>query len=75
MGRRPTISSLQLADTVLRTFPALGVLIARGALATTPWSDADLVLDSIEDARDELPLRWSRSSKSDPACDRLHQPL
>ncbi len=64
MRQRPTISSLQLADVVLRTLPALGILIARGAVATTPWGDADLLLDAIEDARDELEL-----PPGDPAVD------
>ena len=44
----------ELADVVLRTTPALGILVARGALQTSGQWGGESLLDLIEDARDEL---------------------
>jgi len=53
-----------LAEAVLRTAPALGILVARGALATSWRTHGDLLLDPIEEARDDLLL-----PPEDPAQD------
>jgi hypothetical protein len=44
----------ELAHGLLRAVPSLGVLVARGCLAVDKALDAQMLLDSIEDARDEL---------------------
>jgi chaperonin cofactor prefoldin len=56
MRQTPTVSTMDLAHAVLHTLPALGILIARGAIAAQPWGDADFLLDAVEDARDRLEL-------------------
>jgi hypothetical protein len=45
-----------LARAVLRTMPALGILLARGALQTENMRDGNILLDDIEVARDQLLL-------------------
>jgi SEC-C motif len=46
----------ELADVVVRRLPALGILVARGALATSSLWHGESLLDWIEGARDDLQL-------------------
>jgi hypothetical protein len=50
------INARDLADVVVRRSPALGILVARGALATDWLWEGDSLLDWIEEARDDLEL-------------------
>jgi len=54
--RGGTITAPDLADVVARRSPALGILVARGALATNSLFEGDFLLDWIEEARDDLEL-------------------
>jgi hypothetical protein len=45
-----------LADVIVRRSPALGILVARGALATHSLWEGNSLLDWIEEARDDLEL-------------------
>ena len=60
---------LDVADALLEYYPALGVVAARGALATAQPDDARLFLDLVEEARDRLGL-----PPGDPAAD-VHDAL
>lgn len=50
------LSAIDLAHATLRTIPALGILIARGALVTGALFEGEVLLDEIEEARDYLEL-------------------
>lgn len=52
----PAPALADVAATVARTHPALGVLLARGALATLPGDTAERLLYDVEEARDRLDL-------------------
>jgi hypothetical protein len=54
--RRGGITARDLADVVVRRSPALGIVVARGALATDWLWEGDSLLDWIEGARDDLEL-------------------
>jgi hypothetical protein len=57
-------SAAELASTLLRAAPALGVLVARGCLRSNRGQANDNLLRGIEDARDVLDL-----ASGDPAWD------
>ena len=50
------IASVDLAHALLTTFPALGIFFARGALSSKCLLDSELLLETIEEARDALQL-------------------
>ena len=56
LQRAGSIRAPEVADVVARRSPALGILVARGALATNSLFEGDLLLDWIEEARDDLEL-------------------
>jgi hypothetical protein len=62
------VPAVELAHTALRAMPALGILIARGALHTGELLDGVVLLDAIEEARDDLQL-----PPGDPAQDRFDE--
>jgi hypothetical protein len=45
-----------LSFSLLRASPALGVVVARGSLSARRWLDSDVVVDTVEEARDRLGL-------------------
>jgi hypothetical protein len=49
-------SAVELALTLLRQSPALGILVGRGCVEADGLPDAQVVMEMIEDARDELCL-------------------
>jgi SEC-C motif-containing protein len=55
---------ISLAHALLRAAPALGLLVARGCVRPGREADVDILLDAIEEARDELAL-----PPGDPAWD------
>ena len=61
-----TIPAIELAFVTLRTVPALGILIARGAFQDDSALDSETLLEAIEEARDELLL-----PPGDPAQDQF----
>jgi hypothetical protein len=63
LGDAPLVL-LDVADALLAYHPALGILAARGALATSGPEDAAVFLDLVEEARDQLGL-----PPGDPAGD------
>jgi mRNA-degrading endonuclease RelE of RelBE toxin-antitoxin system/tRNA-dihydrouridine synthase len=50
------IASVELAHSLLATFPALGIFFARGALSSKNLLDSEVLMEMIEEARDELQL-------------------
>ncbi|HEY3807514.1 MAG TPA: SEC-C metal-binding domain-containing protein [Kofleriaceae bacterium] len=56
------IPDIDLAYSLLRVEPALGIVAARACIGTLHVDDPDLLLDSVEEARDQLGL-----PPSDPA--------
>jgi hypothetical protein len=60
------IPAVDLSHSLLRAMPALGLLIARGALQTGELFDGAVLLDAIEEARDDLQL-----PPGDPAQERF----
>lgn len=46
--------SVELAFTLLRHWPALGIYVARGALHERRGADCSMLLEAMEDARDKL---------------------
>lgn len=46
--------SVELAFTLLRHWPALGIFVARGALHERRGNDCSMLLEAMEDARDKL---------------------
>ena len=60
------LADVDLAYTLLRAEPALGIVAARSCIGTLRVDDADILLDSVEAARDELGL-----PPADPAWDVL----
>ncbi len=50
------IASVDLAHALLSTFPALGIFFARGALSSKCLLDSEVLLETIEEARDALQL-------------------
>jgi hypothetical protein len=60
------IASIDLAYSLLRAEPALGILAARACIGTLHVDDPDLMLDAVEEARDQLNL-----PPTDPAWDVL----
>lgn len=66
-----TTDLIDLAHAVLRTVPALGIVLARACLHTGHPLDNETLLESIEDARDELGLpagdpAWEDFETSEP---------
>lgn len=49
-------ASVELAYALLTTFPALGIFFARGALSRKCLLDSEMLMEQIEEARDELQL-------------------
>jgi hypothetical protein len=68
VGDSPVVL-LDVADALLSYYPALGIVAARGALATAHPNDATVFLDLVEEARDKLAL-----PPGDPAED-VHRAL
>jgi uncharacterized coiled-coil protein SlyX len=76
-----TVMLLDIADALLAYHPALGIVAARGALATAPAEDAAVFLELVEEARDKLGLppgdpaqevyealvKWDRERDAAPA--------
>ena len=62
--REDTVVLLDVADALLAYHPALGIVAARGALATAQAEDAVVFLELVEEARDRLGL-----PAGDPAGD------
>ncbi len=60
------LPDLELAYALLRAEPALGILAARACIGTLHVDDADLLLNLVEEARDQLNL-----PPTDPAWDVL----
>lgn len=56
LRRQDSIASVDLAYTLLATFPALGIFFARGALSSKCLLDSEMLLENIEEARDILQL-------------------
>jgi mRNA-degrading endonuclease RelE of RelBE toxin-antitoxin system len=54
--RQDGIASVDLAYTLLATYPALGIYFARGALSSKCLLDSEMLLENIEEARDILQL-------------------
>ncbi len=50
------LADVDLAYTLLRAQPVLGILAARACIGTARFDDPDTLLDSVEDARDRLNL-------------------
>ncbi len=50
------LTAIDLACAVLRTLPALGILVARGALLMSGGDGREVLLDAIHEARDDLGL-------------------
>lgn len=64
-GSRPQ-SAMELAYTLLRAEPALGILVARSCIGTLQLDAPDLMLELVEEARDQMNL-----PPTDPAWDVL----
>jgi hypothetical protein len=62
--RKDSVVLLDVADALLAYHPALGIVAARGALATAGAEDAVVFLELVEEARDKLGL-----PAGDPAGD------
>jgi hypothetical protein len=62
--RKDPVVLLDVADALLAYHPALGIVAARGALATAGAEDAVVFLELVEEARDKLGL-----PAGDPARD------
>ncbi len=62
--REDPVVLLDVADALLAYHPALGIVAARGALATAGAEDAVVFLELVEEARDRLGL-----PAGDPAAD------
>ena len=62
------IADIDLAYSLLRAAPAVGIYFARACIGTLHVDDADLLLEAVEDARDQLDL-----PPSDPAWDVLDE--
>ncbi|MEO8843022.1 MAG: SEC-C metal-binding domain-containing protein [Kofleriaceae bacterium] len=60
------LDDVDLAYSLLRTQPALGMMFARACIGTLRVDDPDALLDTVEDARDQLGL-----APVDPAWDVL----
>lgn len=56
LRRQDGIASVDLAYTLLATFPALGIFFARGTLSSKCLLDSEMLLENIEEARDILQL-------------------
>ena len=54
--REDAVTLLDITDALLAYHPALGVLAARGSLATARADEADVFLELVEEARDRLGL-------------------
>ena len=65
-GSAQKLDDVDLAYTLLRSQPELGIYVARACIGTLHIDDADLLLEYVEDARDRLGL-----SPTDPAWDVL----
>ena len=50
------LDAIELAHSLLQTLPALGIFVARGALHEARILDSEMLLERMEDARDELLL-------------------
>jgi hypothetical protein len=53
------LADVELAYSLLRAAPAVGIYAARACIGTMHVDDARLLLDAVEDARDELGVRPS----------------
>ena len=62
------IPDIDLAYALLRNEPALGIIAARACIGTLQVDDPDMLLETVEDARDQLNL-----PPSDPAWDVLDE--
>jgi hypothetical protein len=51
------LADVDLAYSLLRAAPAIGIYAARACIGAMHVDDAELLLDAVEDARDELGLR------------------
>jgi hypothetical protein len=60
------LADVELAYTLLRAMPSVGIYFARACIGTLHVDDADTLLQAVEDARDELGL-----TPNDPAWDVL----
>jgi len=60
------LASVEIAYTLLRSEPVLGILAARACIGALHVDDPDLLLESVEEVRDELNL-----PPTDPAWDVL----
>ena len=56
LRRQDGIANVELAYALLATFPALGIFFARGALSSNCLLDSEMLLEKIEEARDNLQL-------------------
>jgi len=65
-GSPSKLDDVDLAYTLLRAQPELGIYMARACIGTLHVDDADLLLEYVEDARDRLGL-----PPTDPAWDVL----
>ncbi|HSN30484.1 MAG TPA: SEC-C metal-binding domain-containing protein [Kofleriaceae bacterium] len=65
-GSTDKLDDVDLAYSLLRAEPLLGIYIARACIGTLHVDDADLLLEYVEDARDKLGL-----PPTDPAWDVL----
>ncbi len=54
MARDDQTASIELAYTLLRHFPALGIFFARGTLSEDRLLDSQVLLEVMEEARDRL---------------------
>jgi hypothetical protein len=61
-GSIDSMTDVDLAYSLLRAAPAVGIYVARACIGMTHIEEAELLLDAVEDARDELGL-----PPSDPA--------
>jgi len=62
------LADVELAYTLLRAQPEVGIYFARACIGTLHVDDADALLQAVEDARDELDL-----PPNDPAWDVLDE--
>jgi hypothetical protein len=65
-GGEPDFPELEFAYSLLRAEPALGIIAARACIGTMNVDDAEILLETVEEARDQLNL-----PPADPAWDVL----
>ena len=68
VSSKDMLDDVELAYTLLRAEPVVGIYFARACIGTLHVDDADMLLDAVEDARDRLML-----APADPAWEVLDE--